>query len=147
MGDAEGKDRNNADTTTKYAEAIIIRDVPANVVKSDVLKLGHHGSETSSTHRLIEKVDPTVFVITSGRHAYGGTFLPDSSTVMRICRGRPTALVARTDDADAGEHRTGANDADGDDVVITTNGTDLAVTPFSHGHAVAPHTCHEFGGS
>jgi beta-lactamase superfamily II metal-dependent hydrolase len=147
MGDAEGKERNDADTTTKFAEAIIVQDVPANVLKSDVLKLAHHGSETSSTRRLVEAVDPTVFVITSGRHPYNHKFLPDATTLTRVCRGRPTALVARTDEADAQEHHTGSDDADRDDVVITTNGTDLVVTPYSRGQPVAPHTCHEFGGS
>jgi len=38
-----------------------------NVLNSDVLKLGHHGSSTSTTLDFLDKVDPGIAVITVGK--------------------------------------------------------------------------------
>lgn len=47
-------------------------EVYGSSLKSDVLKLGHHGSTTSTTKRFLELVDPQVAVITVGKdNTYG----------------------------------------------------------------------------
>lgn len=143
MGDAEGKERQDPDTITKFAEAHILRDATPGTLRADVLKVGHHGSETSTTRALLAAVDPSVIVISSGRHKYGSVFLPDPSTLKRVCRFKPSLIFTRTDERDAIQHRTGANDADGDNVVISTNGTDLSVVPYADGTIIQPHTCAE----
>ena len=42
-----------------------------NILNSDVLKLGHHGSSTSTTGEFLDKVDPMIAVITVGKNNYG----------------------------------------------------------------------------
>lgn len=37
-------------------------------IKSDVLKLGHHGSKTSSSRVFLQKVQPQLAIVSSGRH-------------------------------------------------------------------------------
>ena len=56
MGDAE-----------KYSESKITADVSA-----DVLKVGHHGSDTSSGESFLKKVNPSIAVISLGQdNEYG----------------------------------------------------------------------------
>ena len=56
MGDAE-----------KYAENLITGDV-----KCDVLKVGHHGSTTSTGKKFLEKADPDYAIISCGfDNSYG----------------------------------------------------------------------------
>lgn len=44
----------------------------ANALRADLLKIGHHGSRTSSSHAFLDAVDPRVAVITCGvRNRYG----------------------------------------------------------------------------
>jgi len=42
-----------------------------NRLNSDVLKLGHHGSSTSTTLEFLDKVDPIIAVITVGKNNFG----------------------------------------------------------------------------
>jgi len=42
-----------------------------NRLNSDVLKLGHHGSSTSTTLEFLDKVDPVIAVITVGKNNFG----------------------------------------------------------------------------
>lgn len=42
-----------------------------NILNSDVLKLGHHGSSTSTTLEFLDKVDPIIAVITVGKNNFG----------------------------------------------------------------------------
>ncbi|PKM96218.1 MAG: DNA internalization-related competence protein ComEC/Rec2 [Firmicutes bacterium HGW-Firmicutes-1] len=37
-------------------------------VEADIIKVPHHGSETSSTHGFLERVDPTVAIFSYGKH-------------------------------------------------------------------------------
>jgi len=86
-------------------------------------------------------VNPRVVVVASGRRQYGPRFLPDASTLRRYCDHNPAIRIYRTDENDAAEHRTPANDADGDHVVLRTNGTVLLVDAFSAGTRVIPTAC------
>jgi competence protein ComEC len=59
MGDAEHE-----------AEAMLLRNHPA--LRADVLKVGHHGSRTSSGSELVERVLPEVATVSCGaRNRFG----------------------------------------------------------------------------
>jgi len=71
-GDANGKKRNeSAPGTPKHVEAKLL-DLNNNhpgLLKADVLKVPHHGSETTSTQAFIDAVDPKYVIISgSTRH-------------------------------------------------------------------------------
>ena len=97
---------------------------------------------TSSTTPFIAAVDPEVLIVSSGRKAFSGTYLPDRSTLQRYCAHNPNLRIYRTDRDDEAEHRTTANDADGDHIVIRTNGKRTVVQAYENGHTVsAPTSC------
>jgi competence protein ComEC len=65
----------------------------ADDLRADVLKVGHHGSRTSSTEGLLERVSPRVAVVSCGvRNRFGH---PHASTIARLARF--VAEVHRTD--------------------------------------------------
>jgi competence protein ComEC len=140
MGDAEGKDRANSPETAKFVERILLDTHPGDL-KANVLKLAHHGSETSSTFPFMQAVNPDVIIASSGRRAFGTRFLPDPTVLARYCAQNPSVRIYRTDQDDEAKHRTVANDADGDHIVIRTNGTQLEVTAFGDGVALPPPSC------
>ncbi len=142
MGDAEGKNRSDPPTTPKYAERILLNEFPASRLKSTVLKIAHHGSESSSTLPFIQAVDPEIVLVSSGRKVFAGTFIPDRSTLQRYCAHNPRIRIYRTDQDDEAEHRTTADDQDGDNIVVRTNGKTVQVQAFSNGHPLpAPTAC------
>lgn len=51
-------------------------------LKSDLLKLGHHGSNTSTTEKFLDQVDPKYAVISVG--AYNTYGLPSSELIQRL---------------------------------------------------------------
>ena len=63
------------------AEQIAKEGGSANVLKSDVIFFGHHGSFTSSSIGFIHKVDPNVGVISADDKSYSGSTLPDFSSL------------------------------------------------------------------
>ena len=76
-------------------------------IRSDVLKVGHHGSRTSSSERFIAKVNPRIAVISCGKgNEYGH---PHSETLEVL----KNAEVYRTDQ--------------NGDIIIHTDGTTLTV--------------------
>ena len=141
MGDAEGKKRDQKPDSARYVERWLLDSVGAAGLKSTVLKVAHHGSETSSTLPFIRAVDPRVVIVSSGRRKFGTRYLPDSSTLRRYCDYNPAIRIYRTDENDAAEHRTAATDADSDHIVIRTNGTALLIDAFSSGTRVTPTAC------
>jgi competence protein ComEC len=141
MGDAEGKDRADRPDAPKYAERFLLDSVGSAGLRSTVLKLAHHGSETSSTVPFIEAVDPDHVIVSSGRKSYGGTFLPDASTLARYCDHKATTLIYRTDQDDALEGRTTATDADGDGIIVRTNGQETFIEAHSAGSRITPTAC------
>jgi hypothetical protein len=72
MGDAEGKDRDDLPHPSQYVEKVLLATVPADRLKATVLKIGHHGSETSSTTDSIVAVSPEIVVVQSGRRVFSG---------------------------------------------------------------------------
>jgi beta-lactamase superfamily II metal-dependent hydrolase len=142
MGDAEGKERSGSPDTPRYAEARLLADsATAAKLKSTVLKVAHHGSESSSTMPFIRAVDPSIVIVSSGRKNFNGPFLPDNSTLHRYCAHNPNIRIYRTDQKDAAEARTTANDADGDYIVIRTNGKQTIVQAYENGKPFAVQGC------
>ena len=59
------------DATTK-TEAIILSENPENELRSTVLKVGHHGSRTSSSYEFIKTLSPIYATISNGKdNKYG----------------------------------------------------------------------------
>lgn len=90
------------------------RDVEARLarehgaaLRADVLKVGHHGSATSSTAPLLDAVDPRLALVSVGA---GNRYGHPSPEVMASLAGRG-AQVLRTDDAGT--------------IVVTIDGSDL----------------------
>ena len=73
MGDAEGKERADDPATSRFVEKVLVDEQKNGTIKvrSTVLKVGHHGSETSSTHDFMDAVSPEVLVVMSGRKKFG----------------------------------------------------------------------------
>lgn len=142
MGDAEGKDRDGNPGAPRYVEKLLLDSLGPQGLGSTVLKIAHHGSETSSTMPFIDAVDPDYVIVSSGRRPYGGRFLPDASTLKRYCDHKSATRIYRTDQDDEAEGRTGANDGDGDHIVIRTNGTLTQIAALSAGREVTQTACH-----
>ena len=145
MGDLEGKERDDSASVVKYAELLLLDSVDSIALRSTVLKVAHHGSETSSTTRFIEAVDPHHVVVSSGRRPYGKRpntrFLPDKSTLQRYCDHSDSIRIYRTDQDDEAERKTAANDADGDNIVISLNGKETRIQAYSAGNPITPTAC------
>lgn len=139
MGDAEGKERADSPDTPQFAEARLLQN--PSQLKANVLKIAHHGSETSSTLPFIRAVDPDYVVVMSGRRKYGQVYLPDASTLRRYCQHKPGTRILRTDQDDAEEGRNTTTDADADHVVIRTNGIRLEVASYSNGLRIEVESC------
>jgi len=76
----------------KEVEAILIENW-GNKLDSDILKVGHHGSNSSSTHEFLEHVSPEYAVISVGKkNRYNH---PDKEIIIRI--ENSTDKLFRTD--------------------------------------------------
>ncbi len=74
-------------------------------IDSDILKVAHHGSKSSSCSQFLEKVSPSLAVISVGKNSYGH---PDSGVLSRL--EEFGIQVKRTDkDNDVGIISTGDN--------------------------------------
>lgn len=73
------------------AEELIEKEITSNV-KSDVIKVGHHGSDTSSSKEFINKVKPSIAVISVGPNNYNHPVLDIINRYKKI-----GAVVKRTD--------------------------------------------------
>ena len=125
MGDGEGKRRTDSGNVLKFVEKILIDEhgeAAGGPLDADVIKVGHHGSKTSSTERFIQAVSPEIAVIQSGRRSFGGTFIPDQSTIDRYQNLFPNVAILRTDHLDAAEGVNSKTDTDGDHIWMGTDG-------------------------
>jgi competence protein ComEC len=141
MGDAEGKDRGDSPNVPKYAERFLLDSVGPAGLHSTVLKIAHHGSETSSTIPFINAVDPDYVVVSSGRKPFAGNFLPDVTTLERYCAHKPATRIYRTDQDDEAEGRTPATDADSDQIIVSTNGKETRLQAYSAGSPISLTSC------
>ncbi len=66
------------DISSKVEEDILNSDTE---LKSDILKVAHHGSKTSSCEEFLSAVAPKISVVSSGRSSSN---LPDYTTMARI---------------------------------------------------------------
>lgn len=67
-----------ADISSKVEKELINSGVN---LKSDVLKVAHHGSKYSSSNEFLENVNPKIAVISVGKNSYGH---PTSETLQRL---------------------------------------------------------------
>ncbi|MDD3920153.1 MAG: ComEC/Rec2 family competence protein [Eubacteriales bacterium] len=92
-----------------YAENIMLAEWPKRYLQADVLKLGHHGSYTSTGKHFLAAVDPTVAVASLGKNNDYG--YPHRETVSILAQSGIT--MYRTDE-------------DGD-VTFTLNGKQVSI--------------------
>ncbi len=97
VGDAEREEE--AELVRRYGDAL----------RADVLKVGHHGSKTSSTPAFVAAVAPKIAVVSCGIRNHYGHPVPSTLVALRQVAGR----VLRTDHAGA--------------VTVTTDGSSLIV--------------------
>lgn len=85
--------KNTSFLFTGDAEELIEREVLLKTVNltADILKVGHHGSSTSTSKEFYESVNPSVSVISVGNNSYGH---PTPKTLNQI----KTSKVYRTDE-------------------------------------------------
>lgn len=101
------------DAEREAEEAVLDQDLSA-----DVLKVGHHGSETSTSYVFLNEVLPDYAIISVGAgNSYGH---PDD------------AVLSRLRDADVQVFRT---DMQGD-IVITSDGENITITPSRNANAL-----------
>ena len=55
----------------RKAEKYVLKEIKNKKLQSDILKVSHHGSNTSSTNRFIDKVEPIHALISVGPNKYG----------------------------------------------------------------------------
>jgi beta-lactamase superfamily II metal-dependent hydrolase len=127
MGDAEGKRRPGPATAARFVEDLLLQRLRPDELRADVLKAGHHGSETGSTTPFLAVVQPRVVVVMSGRRTFNGRSIPDEAVLERYADLASEPLVVRTDENDEAEGRTTADDQDGDDIYMRTDGKTLRV--------------------
>ncbi len=80
-------------------------------LKSQVLKVGHHGSNTSTGESFLEAVDPVISIIQVGQNTFGH---PSPQTMDRL--EEKGVLIYRTDEKGA--------------VTVTTNGENINIKTF-----------------
>lgn len=57
---------------TKETEKIVLTDYPGSFLDSDMLKVGHHGSRTSTSEEFLKAVTPEIALISDGKgNSYG----------------------------------------------------------------------------
>jgi competence protein ComEC len=86
--------------------------ITSTQLKTDVVKVPHHGSKTSSTDDFVRATKPTYAIISVGRHSMFGH--PHKDVVDRWQANGATVLTTGTSGA----------------ITVTTNGHDLSLTTF-----------------
>jgi competence protein ComEC len=117
MGDAE------SEVESRLVDRV--RQGEFGLLKADILKVGHHGSATSSTSDFLEFVfpvenDPNNWaLISSGRKTFGTTQLPATETIERLQDRVPQYHLLSTENRDD-EAKEGEEHGD-DHIVVTVD--------------------------
>ena len=78
---------------TELSERLAVKAFPNRYLHANVLKVGHHGSQTSSSKKFLSAVKPEIAVISCGKgNEYG---LPDELVLNRLIAAN--AKILRTD--------------------------------------------------
>lgn len=109
-GDIEGKKRKERSNICNYTERFLVERFNKEL-KSKVLKVPHHGSETSLTDTFLKLVSPEIAIITAGRKKFGNVILPDTTVILRLMKNN--IRIFRTDKDDLSY-----KDAPGDDHIL-----------------------------
>jgi len=138
---SSGEDINNVSIvlqmTYNQASVLFTGDIQSTVestlvssygdsLKSDILKVAHHGSAYSSTAEFLNKVKPTKAYIEVGTNSYGH---PDAGTISRLQSAG--AIVYRTD-----------TDGTLTYTISSSTGTNQPQTPAIKGNTVKPAGVH-----
>lgn len=78
----------------ELAERLAVKALPNHYLKADVLKVGHHGSATSTSKKFLSAVAPSIAVISVGKE--NGYDLPDDTVLRRL--DTAGVKVLRTDE-------------------------------------------------
>lgn len=111
--DGEGKHRDSAPgVAPEHEEKYLLDRYTADELRSTVLKVPHHGSETSSTQRFIDAVRPKYAVVMAGRGSYGsnGVILPDETVIQRYEAVADSVFRTDLDDGNYSEGEAGGDD-------------------------------------
>lgn len=65
---------------TKNNESILLQNY--KLPKIDILKVGHHGSRTSSSEEFVKNIQPKISLISSGKH--NKYHLPNDDVISRL---------------------------------------------------------------
>ncbi|HXG52542.1 MAG TPA: MBL fold metallo-hydrolase [candidate division Zixibacteria bacterium] len=90
-GDANGKERNEQSPGTPGHIEKMLLDLEQQhpgLLKADILKVPHHGSETASTQAFIDAVDPRFVIISASTKHH----LPKLTTILRYENGERAIL-------------------------------------------------------
>ncbi|MFO0749862.1 MAG: MBL fold metallo-hydrolase [Myxococcota bacterium] len=87
------------------AQLIAAHDAGEINLQSNILKVAHHGSSSSSSRGFLARVFPSVSnddwaVISSGRRSFGGVTLPTEETLLNLAEVVPTHHVLSTENRD-----------------------------------------------
>lgn len=79
----------------KESEAEIVEQYNQNDLDCDILKVGHHGSKTSSSQRFLDKARPEIAVISCGE---GNRYAHPHAEALERLRDIPEIVIYRTDE-------------------------------------------------
>ena len=79
------------DGEVDWEESLLAKSILPQV---DVLKIAHHGAETSSSLKFLDKLQPKIAVISVGKNSYGH---PQGSVLDLLIQ--TGSLIFRTDDS------------------------------------------------
>lgn len=100
MGDAEagGRQSPSVSATPDSIEGQLLACCASDLA-AQVMVVGHHGSKTSSRRALLDAVNASVFIVSSGPTKYGSVTLPDQE-VLNELSSRGQLFRTDVDDAD-----------------------------------------------
>jgi competence protein ComEC len=140
MGDAQAGGRASPSTppSATFIEGKLLACCPSDLA-ANVMIVGHHGSKTSSRKALLDAVNASVFVVSSGPKKYGspGVVLPDAEIINELQSRGQVFRTDMDDTACATNPKKVGPDNDGqaggcDNVRITITGT-MIQPEYFHG--------------